>query len=96
MSSTDSAYGLLQVWLGYQQSLRPCQGGLSLNVDIAATAFLEVQPVIDYLARSAGLRETRDLSRGFNPQQFKRATKAIAGIIVRPFSKHACSFGKRL
>ena len=31
-----------QVWLGYQQSLRPVQGTLSLNVDLAATAFLEV------------------------------------------------------
>jgi eukaryotic translation initiation factor 2C len=33
----------VQVWLGYQQSLRPVQGSLSLNVDLAATAFLEVQ-----------------------------------------------------
>ena len=32
----------MQVWLGYQQSLRPVQGSLSLNVDLAATAFLEV------------------------------------------------------
>ena len=35
----------MQVWLGYQQSLRPTQGGLLLNVDLAATAFLEVSPV---------------------------------------------------
>ena len=32
-----------KVWLGYQQSLRPCESGLMLNVDLAATAFLEVQ-----------------------------------------------------
>ena len=32
-----------QVWLGYQQSLRPCESGLTLNVDLAATAFLQVQ-----------------------------------------------------
>jgi eukaryotic translation initiation factor 2C len=73
---------MVQVWLGYQQSLRPCQAGLSLNVDIAATAFLEVQPAIDYLARSAGLRETRDLIRGLNPGQLKKANKAFAGIMV--------------
>ena len=32
-----------KVWLGYQQSLRPCESGLTLNVDLAATAFLQVQ-----------------------------------------------------
>lgn len=38
-------YGLgpRKVWLGYQQSLRPCESGLTLNVDLAATAFLQVQ-----------------------------------------------------
>lgn len=35
--------GRRKVWLGYQQSLRPCESGLMLNVDLAATAFLEVQ-----------------------------------------------------
>ena len=35
-----------QVWLGYQQSLRPVQGALSLNVDLAATAFLEVPSLL--------------------------------------------------
>ena len=40
-----------QVWLGYQQSLRPVHMGLSLNVDLAATAFLEEQPVVNFLAR---------------------------------------------
>jgi len=41
-----------QVWLGYQQSLRPLHMGLSLNVDLAATAFLEEQPVVNFLVRS--------------------------------------------
>jgi Argonaute linker 1 domain len=34
-----------QVWLGYQQSLRACEMGLTLNVDVASTAFIEPQPV---------------------------------------------------
>ena len=36
---------LRQVWLGYQQSLRACEMGLTLNVDVASTAFIEPQPV---------------------------------------------------
>lgn len=40
------------MWLGYQQSLRPCQAGLMLNIDTAATAFLEDQPMTQYLMRS--------------------------------------------
>jgi eukaryotic translation initiation factor 2C len=80
---------LVQVWLGYQQSLRPTHAGLSLNVDIAATAFLEVQPVINFLARSAGLREARDFLRGISPVQLKKANKAIAGIMVSLFSRHS-------
>ena len=41
----------MKVWLGYQQSLQPLHMGLSLNVDLAATAFLEQQPVINFLVR---------------------------------------------
>lgn len=41
----------LKVWLGYQQSLQPLHMGLSLNVDLAATAFLEQQPVVTFLVR---------------------------------------------
>ena len=53
-----------QVWLGYQQSLRPCQVGLAINVDIACTAFLEEMPVPDYLAKSAGLFSVPTACRG--------------------------------
>ncbi|KAK9827384.1 hypothetical protein WJX81_005044 [Elliptochloris bilobata] len=74
--------GGAEVWLGYQQSLRPCESGLTLNVDLAATAFLQVQPVHEYLARSAGLRDVREFSRGMTPMQHKKASKAIAGIRV--------------
>ena len=42
----------MKVWLGYQQSLQPLHMGLSLNVDLAATAFLEQQPVINFLVRT--------------------------------------------
>ncbi len=71
----------VQVWLGYQQSLRPSQGGLTLNVDLAATAFLQPQPVIDFLMRATGLRSPRDFNR-LTPQQHRTASKAITGLKV--------------
>ena len=33
----------LQVWLGYNQSLRALEMGLTLNVDVASTAFIQEQ-----------------------------------------------------
>ena len=72
---------VLQVWLGYQQSLRPSQGGLTLNVDMAATAFLEPQPVIEFLQRAVNLRSPRDFAC-LTPQQHRAASKAITGIKV--------------
>lgn len=41
------------------------------------------QPVHEYLARSAGLRDVREFARGMTPMQYKKASKAIAGIRVR-------------
>ncbi|KAK9915065.1 hypothetical protein WJX75_004310 [Coccomyxa subellipsoidea] len=70
-----------KVWLGYQQSLRPSQGGLTLNMDMAATAFLEPRPVIDFLLRAVGLRSPQDFAR-LTPQQHRAASKAITGIKV--------------
>ena len=42
------------------------------------------QPATTYLARAAGLRDARELSRGLAPAQYKKASKAIAGIRVQP------------
>ena len=71
----------VQVWLGYQQSLRPSHAGLTLNVDMAATAFLEPQMVIDFLQKAVGLRSPQDFAH-LNPMQHRKATKAITGLRV--------------
>jgi Argonaute linker 1 domain len=42
----DAVYCCSKVWLGYQQSLRACEMGLTLNVDVASTAFIEEQTVM--------------------------------------------------
>ena len=80
--------GCPQLWLGYQQSLRPCEAGLALNVDIACTAFLEEVPVPDYLAKAAGLYSVGQLADASGFQK-KRAAKAIVGIKV-------CAPGSRM
>ena len=68
------------MWLGYQQSLRPCQTGLVLNIDIAATAFLEPLDVIPFLNNALG--RGADVTRGLNPMQLKKAARVIRGVQV--------------
>ena len=72
----------MQVRLGYQQSLRPCQGGLTLNVDTAASAFLSEQPVLDFLLRTMGCRDQSQLLR-MDATFYRKANKAIQNVKVR-------------
>ena len=69
------------MWLGYQQSLRPCQAGLTLNVDIAATAFLEEQDMLPFMAAALGGRGV-DLQR-LNPGQQRKLARAVRGVQVQ-------------
>lgn len=73
----------MQAWLGYQQSLRPCETGLTLNVDLACTAVLQELPVPIFLKQSLGISSDRDLNEMCkdNPR-LRRATKAIASLTV--------------
>jgi len=68
----------VQVWLGYQQSLRPCQTGLMLNMDVAATAFIEPMDAIPFLAQSA---RASDVQR-MNAMQLRKAAHAVRGVQV--------------
>ena len=72
-----------QVWLGYTQSLRPTQSGLTLNMDMAATAFLEVQPVVNFLLRAANFRSPAQFAGAPPPKAMRDATRAIAGLKAR-------------
>lgn len=69
----------IQVWIGYNQSLRPCQSGLTLNTDITAAAFLEGQPMLQLIGGTVGMM---DISRGLNPQQVRSINKAVRGVQV--------------
>ena len=68
----------VQVWLGYQQSLRPCQTGLLLNMDVAATAFIEPMDAIPFLAQAA---RASDVQR-MNAMQLRKASHAVRGVQV--------------
>ncbi|PRW57108.1 argonaute 1 [Chlorella sorokiniana] len=70
--------GGAEVWLGYQQSLRPCQTGLALNVDMAATAMLEPMELIDYMHEKIGDVQ----GRGLTPVQTRILMRALKGIKV--------------
>ena len=80
VSSAFKLLQCLQVWIGYNQSLRPAQSGLTLNMDITAAAFLEAQPMLQLISATIGMQ---NLTVGLNPQQVRSANKAIRGVQVR-------------
>ncbi|RLN27559.1 protein argonaute 10 [Panicum miliaceum] len=57
----------LETWRGFYQSIRPTQMGLSLNIDMSSTAFIEPLPVIDFviqlLNRDISVRPLSDSDR---------------------------------
>jgi hypothetical protein len=57
---------IVQVWIGYNQSLRPCHSGLTLNMDITAAAFLEGQPMLQLIGSTVGMQ---NVSGSLNPGQ---------------------------
>ena len=75
--------GVVQVWLGFSQSLRSCMAGLTLNVDVASSAFVTAQPLVDYVARAAGVRPDM-INNGLAGNQLRSATKASLNLQAPP------------
>ncbi|KAF3330154.1 hypothetical protein FCM35_KLT05485 [Carex littledalei] len=69
----------LECWKGYYQSLRPTQMGLSLNIDISATAFYQPMPVIEFVLKSLNIR---DPSRPISDKDRIKLKKALRGLRV--------------
>ncbi|GLJ52618.1 hypothetical protein SUGI_1119890 [Cryptomeria japonica] len=69
----------LESWRGFYQSIRPTQMGLSLNIDMSSTAFIEPLNVIDFVAqllnRDMGSRPLSDADR-------IKIKKALRGVKV--------------
>ncbi|CAM0875451.1 unnamed protein product [Alopecurus aequalis] len=68
----------VECWRGYYQSLRPTQMGLSLNIDISATAFYKAQPVMNF---AVDYLNPRDASR-LSDQDRLKLKKALRGVRV--------------
>ncbi|KAM0945217.1 hypothetical protein DsansV1_C10g0100351 [Dioscorea sansibarensis] len=69
----------LESWRGFYQSIRPTQMGLSLNIDMSSTAFIEPLPVIEFVAQLLN----RDVSaRPLSDSDRVKIKKALRGIKV--------------
>lgn len=81
-----SAIGLggpSEMWVGYNQSVRPCQSGLTLNVDITFAAFVTAQPLASLVAHAAGFAHKDDLERRpLNKVQVNMVNRQIRGIQI--------------
>uniref|UniRef100_A0A0E0HVU9 Uncharacterized protein n=1 Tax=Oryza nivara TaxID=4536 RepID=A0A0E0HVU9_ORYNI len=69
----------LETWRGFYQSIRPTQMGLSLNIDMSATAFFEPLPVIDFVIQ---LLNTDIRSRPLSDAERVKIKKALRGVKV--------------
>jgi eukaryotic translation initiation factor 2C len=54
--------GGLEKWEGVFQSVRPGQGGLYANIDVASTAFIKGGNAVDLMVEVSGRRNINDLS----------------------------------
>ncbi|CAN8321108.1 unnamed protein product [Cochlearia groenlandica] len=69
----------LESWRGFYQSIRPTQMGLSLNIDMSSTAFIEALPVTEFVCRLLD-RDIR--SRGLSDADRVKIKKALRGVKV--------------
>ncbi|CAL9049163.1 unnamed protein product [Musa banksii] len=69
----------LESWRGFYQSIRPTQMGLSLNIDMCSTAFIEPLHVIDYVTQLLN-RDVR--SRPLSDADRVKIKKALRGVKV--------------
>ncbi|XP_076896843.1 protein argonaute 1-like [Bidens hawaiensis] len=70
----------LESWRGFYQSMRPTQMGLSLNIDMSSTVFIEPLPVIDFVKE---LLKKDDSTRPLSDYECVKIKKALKGIKVQ-------------
>ncbi|KAL4574638.1 hypothetical protein LXL04_021474 [Taraxacum kok-saghyz] len=69
----------LESWRGFYQSIRPTQMGLSLNIDMSSTAFIDPLPVIEFVTQLLN----RDVSaRPLSDSDRVKIKKALRGVKV--------------
>ncbi|KAG0492052.1 hypothetical protein HPP92_005140 [Vanilla planifolia] len=72
----------LESWQGFYQSIRPTQMGLSLNIDMSTTAFIEPLPVIDFVLQLLNRDAREVLSRPLSDSDRVKIKKALRGIKI--------------
>ncbi|XP_077246982.1 protein argonaute 1A-like [Tasmannia lanceolata] len=70
----------LESWRGFYQSIRPTQMGLSLNIDMSSTAFIEPLPVIDFVTQLLSKGDV--LARPLSDSDRVKIKKALRGVKV--------------
>ncbi|KAJ7549424.1 hypothetical protein O6H91_07G053000 [Diphasiastrum complanatum] len=68
----------LESWRGFYQSIRPTQMGLSLNIDMSSTAFIEPLLVTEFVFKLL----SKDLSRPLSDSDRIKIKKALRGVKV--------------
>ncbi|XWS73988.1 hypothetical protein CRYUN_Cryun02cG0176700 [Craigia yunnanensis] len=69
----------IEYWMGYYQSLRPTQLGLSLNIDVSARSFYEPILVTEFVAKHF---KYANLSRPLSDQDRIKLKKALKGVKI--------------
>ncbi|KAL5732173.1 argonaute 1B [Ranunculus cassubicifolius] len=69
----------LESWRGFYQSIRPTQMGLSLNIDMAITAFFEPLVVTEFVKQ---LLNRNDLSRPLSDVECVKVKKALRNVKI--------------
>lgn len=72
----------LESWRGFYQSIRPTQMGLSLNIDMSSTAFIEPLPVKDFVAQLLNRDIASATTRPLSDADRVKIKKALRGIKV--------------
>ncbi|KAK1296146.1 Protein argonaute MEL1 [Acorus calamus] len=76
-----------EFWRGFCQSLRPTQMGLSLNIDISATAFFKPVLVTQFLAEFLFVR---DVSKPLSDTDRLKVKKVLRGLSVETTHVRSC------
>jgi len=76
----QSAFGGIEFWRGYYQSVRPGNGKIYINMDVAAAAFYEPKSALDVLARAIGRDIERDIRGPLSEHDLKRAERELKGL----------------
>ncbi|XVF46819.1 hypothetical protein PTKIN_Ptkin03bG0058800 [Pterospermum kingtungense] len=69
----------IEYWMGFYQSLRPTQMGLSLNIDVSARSFYEPLLVTEFVAKHF---RRANVSRPMSDQERIKVKKALKGVKV--------------